>query len=617
MRLPITIDFETEPIHPRPHYPPRPVSVAIWEPGRKPEFWAWGHPTENNCTRERVAARLRDVWRSGRELLFHEAAFDLDVAEVHFGLALPPWHRIHDTIYQLFLADPNAEALGLKPASEKYLGWPQEDQEPLKRWIKANVPEMKGKRVGWEAYLCRLPGDMAADRAIGDVRRTRAFHELLYEPSEAYDRERRLLPVRLSMERRGIPVDVAGLEQDHWDGQRMLRRVDRWLRTTLRAPDLDIDKREQLADALEAVGCVDEWLMTAPTKTRPNGTRRTGWEALREVCKDRDLVDVLRYRGILRTQVKTFAEPWLKQARETDGRVFVRFNQVRSASASQRRQVGARTGRLSSTPNLMNVPEAQPILVRRESALTRAEKRGEALWVPLRATRVLDIRNRVRAPRGRLLGDHDYSQQELRILAHLAGGPLADAYRKDPYTDAHAFVHGVVLRSIERAISRRNVKAVNFGVLFGEGLDLLSRKLLVDRSTASRIRRICKGALGAQALDTELKTQQYCVTIGGRVCPVEPPTLVGGAMRTWDYKLINTVIQGSAGDQIKEAMIQVHEQYPDILLLSVHDEILWEAPSRDARALVQPIARIMEECMQLDVPVVAEGAVGRTWRTCH
>lgn len=614
MKPPAVVDFETEPIGPRPAYPPRPVSVAVWERG-EPEWWGWGHPEGNNCTEEQARRRLRDLWRrASGSLLFHEAPFDLDVAETHLGLPLPPWHRVHCTVRLLFLADPNAEALALKPAAERYLGWPQEDQEPLRRWILSHVPEARRRPSRWEAWISRLPGDLAAARAIGDVRRTRALFELCHEEArgEAYDRERRLIPVLLGAERRGVPVDVRGLSHDAQDGRRQLEALDRWLRRRLRAPDLEVDSREQLADALEEARLVDEWILTA------KGSRMTAGEALREVCKDRAVVDVLRYRGILRAQVATFAEPWLAQARETGGRVYVQFNAVRSASAWRRKQVGARTGRLSSHPNLMNVSERQPVLVRKESALARAEKRAEALLVPVRGTRVLDIRSRVRAPRGQLLGDHDFNQQEMRLGAHCAGrGPLFEAFRADPRTDSHTFVESQVVPAIGRAFIRRDIKAVNFGVTYGEGIALLAYKLHCEPAVASRLRLLCKRATGFDALDRQLKLQGYCDTLGGRHCPVEPPSVVNGQLRTWEYKLLNTLIQGSAADQIKEAMIQVDEAYPGILLLSVHDELLWMAAARVARTLVAPICTIMEYALPLDVPVLAEGKVGRTWRDCH
>ena len=135
MKLPTTIDFETQAISPRPHYPPVPVGVAIWEPGRKPEYLAWGHPTENNCTLAQAKTKLKALW--GRELLFHNAKFDLDVAETHLGLPLPPWERVHDTLYLLFLHNPHALSLSLKPASESLLGMPPEEQDAVKAWLLA------------------------------------------------------------------------------------------------------------------------------------------------------------------------------------------------------------------------------------------------------------------------------------------------------------------------------------------------------------------------------------------------------------------------------------------------------------------------------------------------
>ncbi|HUV39341.1 MAG TPA: hypothetical protein VMY39_06985, partial [Planctomycetota bacterium] len=230
MKRPTVVDFETDPIAPRPTYPPRPVSVSVWEAGRKPEFWAWGHPSGNNCTKVQATDRLRDVWRGSAGVLCHEAKFDLDVAETHLGLAPPPWDRVHDTIPLLFLADPNAESLSLKPSAERYCDWAQDDQTELREWILSNVPEAKGKPTKWEAWIGRLPGDLAVKRATGDVRRTRALCDVFHVPSAAYDRERRLMPVLLRMERRGVPVDVAGLEADVAQGARCMARIDRWIR---------------------------------------------------------------------------------------------------------------------------------------------------------------------------------------------------------------------------------------------------------------------------------------------------------------------------------------------------------------------------------------------------
>jgi DNA polymerase I-like protein with 3'-5' exonuclease and polymerase domains len=626
MKLPITADFETEAIRDRPQYPPRPVSVAVWEPGRKPEFWAWGHPgTENNCTEAQAKARLREIWRSDRGVLFHEAKFDLDVAEIHLGLRPPPWHRIYDTVFELFLADPNAPGLSLKPAAERVLDWPPEERDTLREWLLAHIKAVKkGKGSGCRAndllkpsqafaHVACAPAELVAPYAIGDVRRARALHEALYPHirGEAYDRERRVLLPLLRTERRGIPIDVEGLEQDVRQGLRLWARLDYWIQKRLKAPELEVGKAEQLADALEDAGLVTEWILTAKDR------RSTSYQSLREVCSDRKLVDTLKLRNILRTQIRTFAEPWLKQAQGT-GRAFCSFNQVRRAEERRMgKSVGARTGRLSTFPNLQNVPTSQVPIANSEIQWQKIRDQGDALFVPLHRARLPDLRARICAPRGLLLGDHDYSQQELRLLAHFTGGRLAQAYRQNPKTNAHGWVAEIVAPILGKLYPHRIIKNVNFGILYGEGLAHLAQVIECSRDEASKIRRACRGALGAQKLDSELKAAQECTTWGGRLCPVEPVSMVNGVIRDWSYKLINTLIQGSAGDQVKEAMILFDEsnEIEAEMLLSVHDEILWQAPSKIARSQVRPIREVMES-LELSVPLIATGKVGRTWRSC-
>jgi len=625
MRLPICIDTETEAIRERPRYPPRPVSVAIWEPGKRPEFWAFSHPEGNNCSREEVVRRLQGIWRGSRDLLFHEAKYDLDVIETHLHLPPPPWERIHDTVFQLFLADPNAPGLSLKPAAERVLDWPPEERDTLREWLLRHQKAVKkGTSPPCHAndllrpsqafgHVACAPADLVRPYAIGDVQRTRALHEALYSRvrGEAYDRERRVLLPLLRVERRGLPVDGEGLRADVLSGRKLWARVDDWIRARLDARDLDPGKPEALADALENAGLVDEWILTATDR------RSTSFRSLQEVCHDKPLVHTLKFRSMLRTQIRTFAEPWLKQA-QGGGRAYCSFNQVRRAEERRGgKSVGARTGRLSTFPNLQNVPDTQAPIASGDRAWRAIRHRGDALHVPIRGARLLDLRARIRAPRGMLLGDHDYAGQELRNLAHFTDGDLAKAYRESSKTDAHAWVASRVAPILGKLYPRRIIKNVNFGILYGEGLDHLSTVLNCSRDEASQIRKACRQILGAQSLDRELQTAGECVTWGGRLCPVEPTSFVRGELREWSYKLLNTLIQGSAGDQMKEAMIRVDED-PEIeaeMLLSVHDEILWQAPSRSARSQIGPIRAAMES-IELSVPLIAEGSVGRTWRDC-
>jgi hypothetical protein len=113
---PVVLDFETEGIEARPKYPPVPVGLAIFDPlSEFPDgYHAFGHITGNNTTKEKVHDILTKIYASGRPILFHNAMFDLDVIETHFGLPIPDHHLIHDTLILAFLNDPHVDSLSLK-----------------------------------------------------------------------------------------------------------------------------------------------------------------------------------------------------------------------------------------------------------------------------------------------------------------------------------------------------------------------------------------------------------------------------------------------------------------------------------------------------------------------
>ena len=117
---PIGIDFETLGIEGRPHYPPVPVGVSIKWPGKKSHYYAWGHRSENNCSWGEGQRALAEAYESGLPLVFQNGKFDVDVADVHMGLSIPAWDRIHDTMFLIFLDDPHQKELGLKPSAARF-----------------------------------------------------------------------------------------------------------------------------------------------------------------------------------------------------------------------------------------------------------------------------------------------------------------------------------------------------------------------------------------------------------------------------------------------------------------------------------------------------------------
>src|SRR5229473_4645258 len=168
-----TIDFETKAIEQRPNYPPEPVGVAIHESEKLPYYLAWAHPSKNNCTWEKAVQTIRRIWDGGQQCLFHYGQFDQDVAETYMRVSPLPWERFHDTLFSLFLADPDSPNLSLKPSAAYWLGVPPIERDELKDWILANVKGATEKN--WGAYIAHAPGDLVGHYAIGDVVRTRAL----------------------------------------------------------------------------------------------------------------------------------------------------------------------------------------------------------------------------------------------------------------------------------------------------------------------------------------------------------------------------------------------------------------------------------------------------------
>lgn len=169
------VDFETAGIDSRPLYPPVPVGVAIYGPTIK-KYFAWGHPSENNCTVKQATAQLKELYRM-YPVVFHHAEFDLDVGCTHLKLPYPAeWH---DTLYMAFLNNPHDASLSLKSLADKYLDMPPDEQTALKNWILKNVPNTHEKKdpkkdplLFWAANICKAPGGLVGKYAIGDGVRT-------------------------------------------------------------------------------------------------------------------------------------------------------------------------------------------------------------------------------------------------------------------------------------------------------------------------------------------------------------------------------------------------------------------------------------------------------------
>ena len=627
MVAPITIDFETKSIKPRPDYPPAPVGVGIWTPGSKPKYFGWGHKGGgNNCTKAEGKRQLVKAWRSGRPLLFHHAKFDLDVAEEFFGMKMPDPERVLCTMIEAFLFDPNETNLGLKELCEKLLGIPPTERDHVRDWLYQHIPGMRRKKKQWAAHIWMAPCPIVGPYCCSDLQMTRKLHDYIYpwivemSMKEAYLREQKLSPILIEMERFGVPIDVDRLARNIGEWEHSQETADQWIRKRLGRRDLSIDSNEDLADAIERKDKVNEWILT----DHKDAKRSVSIEALDEVLLDRELFSVLRYRASLSHSLRTNARPWLEMAQST-GKIFTIWNQVRQADAGTGKRIGARTGRLSSKPNFQNLSN-KPLQVcfskAEANAILAADDEAKILILPLNLQgKIIPLpwmRDYITAPKKYVLLDRDYAQQEPRILAHFVEGDLLDIYRNDPKIDFHGMATKGLNDKLGTHYSRKNVKQVVLAIIYARGIPALAEQFGIEESEARSIKAGIKDLFpGIQKLERDLRKlaalNEPFHTWGGRVCYCEPPKEVKGQWRSWEYKMINTLIQGSAADNTKEAMIRYHQVAKDgRMLLQVHDELLIMALRRTMKAEMKILREAMES-VEFDVPMLTDGEWGPTW----
>lgn len=622
IKCPLTdvIDFETESIESRPAYQPKPVGVSIIEAGStKAKYYAWGHPTGNNCTLEEAKKVLHRIWKGKNEMLFHNAKFDVDVAQEHMDCGPVSWERVHDTQYLLFLDDPHAMSLALKPASERLLGMPPEERDEVKEWVMANIPKVKAKE--WGAYICMAPAKIVGPYANGDTVRTLKLFKHLYPKIVeagmlgAYDRERKLMPIFLENERIGMRIDVAALRKDIPMYKAEREKAEKWLRKRLKdyvgASTMNFDSDVEVAEALSDCGIVTEWEFT---KTGKQSTSKKNMTI--EKFSDKKVFLALGYRNRLSTCLGTFMEPWLEQASSGDGCIHPNWNQVRQPKSDGGDTKGTRTGRPScDNPNLLNLAKS---FEDRGDDYTHPTFIKDLVPLPLVRKYMLPDKNCVWLHR-------DYNQQELRVLAHFEDGTIMKAYNEDPDLDMHTFVQSEVERLIGRKYDRVTVKTMNFGKVYGQGLGSLAEKLHRTVDEVKGIRDAQNKALPGlpgleKAIKEVAKAGDPIVTWGGRLYYVEPPKFVEkfGREMTFEYKLLNYLVQGSSADATKEAIIRFYyskKRKPSWrLLVTVYDEINICAPKGEKKEAMA----LLKECMEgleFDVPMLSDGKAGESWGT--
>lgn len=605
--LPIVIDFETDAIQQRPKYPPAPVGVSIkWPRDKKPKYYAWGHPTENNGDKNTAYRALMEAVESKHPLLMQNAKFDLDVMETHFQTPRVPWERVHDTMFLMFLTDPHAPSFQLKIYAEKLLDMPPEEQEAVRDWLIAAGIVKKADRK-WGAHISKAPGKLVGEYANGDVIRTLKIFEKLYPAvieqgmKEAYDRERRLLYILLDNEKEGVRIDKLELEKDIDGYSNAMEYADAWLRKRLKAPNLNVDSDDELAALLDAQGIVTDWVMT---KTGRMSTAKKNMTP--SMFNDPKVASVLGYRNRLATCLSTFMRPWCEMASSSGGMVFTNWNQVRQPSGEAAR--GARTGRLSSNPNFQNIPKD---FYDKNDGYLHPKFLAKLPELP-------KVRRYVLPDKGGLFCHRDASQQELRILAHFEDDVLCAKYNEEPDLDIHTFVQDQIKLLTGISVERRVVKLLSFAAIYGQGLGKLAEALGISVDEARRIRDAqLKAVPGLKMLNSAMrdlaKNNEPLRTWGGRLYYCEAPKMINGRMQSFEYKMLNALIQSSAADHTKQAIINYDQiKKEGRFLVTVHDELNISAPKKTWKSEMKLLKEAMEN-VDFDVPMLSGGGVGENW----
>jgi DNA polymerase I len=618
----VTVDFETMGIESRPLYPPKPVGVAIKYPNKPAQYYAFAHDTGNNCTFEDAKLALQAAFNNPEGVLFQNAKFDLDVANVHFGIHIPKWQNIHDTMYLLFLDDPHQISLGLKESAERLLGIAPDEQDQVKDWLLENytdngvkLSKSRASKYYYAKYIAHAPADIVGKYAIGDVDRTESIFNLLYPRIvqngmlEAYHREIKLALVTLEMERQGLPVDLERLRNDVTTYNDIYNRLSNWICQRINPyMEINLDSGEQLMNAL----IMNQKVFKSRLKLTPTGKYQSTKEALLFALNDELLAACLQYRAQLGTCLATFMQPWLEVAEKSNGYIFTTWHQTKSPSGGG--AVGTRTGRLSSSPNFQNIPkEFTPLFdhLAPEKGLPVAPIEG-ILPLP-------NVRSYIIPFEGHVMIDRDYSQQEPRIMAHFENGSLMAKYNAEPWVDFHDYAKAE-LEKMGKTYSRKAVKNTNLGLIYGMGIATLAEK---NNMTDDEARDLKKAILelypNLRGMYDEMRQRarnnQPIRTWGGRQYYCEPSKIIDGQMRSFDYKMVNILIQGSAADCTKEAIIRYHEKkHPQAkIILNVHDQITVSVP----RGIAVREMEVLKECMhsvEFDVPILSEGATSfTTW----
>ncbi len=531
--------------------------------------------------RDKVLTALKPMLEDpGKAKLGQNLKYDMSVLAQH-GIELRG--IAHDTMLESYVLNSTGSRHDMDTLALKHLG-----ENTVK------FADIAGKGAG-QLTFNQIPLEQAAPYAAEDADITLRLHQTLWPHLETesgltsvyQDIELPLLPVLSRIECNGARVDAKLLKQQSGElGQRIAELESQ-------AHDL-AGKAFNLASPKQLGQILFEELSLPVIKKTPKGAPSTAEEVLQELALDYPLPQVILEHRSLSKLKSTYTDKLPAMISPTTGRIHTSYHQAVTA-----------TGRLSSSdPNLQNIP------IRTEEG-----RRIRQAFVPEAGHRLVAA---------------DYSQIELRIMAHLSGDSgLLEAFNHD--LDIHSATAAEVFGTTVDAVTpeqRRNAKAINFGLIYGMSAFGLGRQLNIGRNQAQEYIDLYFGRYPGvrdymETIKAKAAEQGFVETLFGRRLYLPQITARNAMQRqAAERTAINAPMQGTAADIIKKAMIAVDAWLREArlatrMIMQVHDELVLEVPEAELETIKAGLRQRMEGAAKLDVPLVVAVGAGANWDEAH
>ena len=520
------------------------------------------------------------IERNKEKAVGQNLKFDIPILSRH-KIQLDKFHA--DTMLMSYVLNSTATRHGMDKLASYYL-----DYETIKY---GDVAGTASKQISFSEVEIDVATNYAAEDADITLRLYNKLEGLLEDkPTQKKlleDIEYPLVHVLAKVEQNGAKIDKEKLAAH---SEELAEKISDLSSKAFKiaGEEFNLDSPKQLLEVLY------EKLKLPVLKKTPKGQPSTNEETLQRLSEEYELPKIiLQYRTLAKLK-STYTDSLIKIENPATQRIHTSYQQAITS-----------TGRLSSTePNLQNIP-----------IKTAEGRRIREAFVP---------------EKGNVLISADYSQIELRIMAHLSKDKnLTNAFNKglDVHSSTAAEVFGVNIENVTDE-QRRSAKAINFGLMYGMSAFGLTRELDIPRADAQKyLDTYFERYTGVKDYMANTKAQakedMFVETIMGRRLYLNEINAANGLRRqAAERAAINAPLQGSAADIIKKAMIDINtfldKELPQTrMIMQVHDELIFETPKADAEEILNLMKEMMEKAVKLDIPLIADAAIGQNWNEAH